>query len=303
MDSDSPSLLSELLHHPFRRMAYPFPRTTCEENAVLLQLPDAILLRIIGHLESTSEPNLAILRRTHRIFRCLIRPERVGDRSMRESRKILATRLRSAQDSFPFLFPSGFFACFECLRVKSANEFADNVCVEAAKWGLKPQKRLCLDCGIARGKYKADASVRVQGVVHGLCRRCGKFVASACNRKHQIYFGERDPCFAKHHVCFPNGHYLFLALLLTPIVVKLLRARLSTAPQQSLTNVILPPDLAERFTRYLSDKDMQLVGSGFGTLLGSGLAVGQRNRVAFFDFSGHASAIDLMRQWVARGCR
>ena len=303
MDSNFPSLLSELLHRPFRRMAYPFPETNCEEIAALLQLPDAILLRIIGHLESNSEPNLAILRRTHRIFWCLIRPEKVGDRSTREPRKIPATQLRSAQDSFPFLFPSGYFACFECLRVKPANKFADDVCVEAAKWGLKPQKRLCLDCGIVRGKYKADACVRGQGVVHRLCRRCGKFIANACSRKHQIYFRERDLCFAEHHVCFPNGRTLFLALLLTRIVVKLLRARLSRAQQQSLTNVILPPELAERFTRYLSANDMKLVRSGSGTLVGSGIAVGQSNNVAFSEFTGYVSAIGLFRQWVARGCR
>ena len=184
----------------------------------LLALPTEILCQINDYTVGTSDPTLAILRRTHRVFYQLIPPADVRSSA---TKKELAQQLRAAQDRYSFLFPPGHLAYFTCLYVKPESSFADDKGAQRAKWGLKSHGRYCLKCGIVNGEYrKPGMCIRIQGIAHHLCRGCLK-----------LY-----PVAETVHVCYPDRYPL--GMLAVSSAVFLILLPLLNPPQP--LDIILP---------------------------------------------------------------
>ena len=179
----------------------------------LLALPPEILFRIIDCSVGTSDPTLALLRRTHRVFFHLIPPADVRSRT---SKKNIAQQLCAAEERYSFLFPPDHLVCFTCLYGKPKTSFADDKLTQRAKWGRKQHKRYCLQCGIRNGEYqKPGMCFAIQGVEHYLCRRCWKPYPALGGRSYGPHTCSPDP-YPLCMLAVSSAVFLVLLPLLNP---------------------------------------------------------------------------------------
>lgn len=183
-------------------------RNTSNTTPPLLTLPPEILHRILSHFSTTPEPTLAILRRTHRTFYNIIHPTSV---SRGDGKELRAQRLTIAENSTTPIFPPEHHACYTCLHVKPTSAFADRLyALQKTKWGRSVRtERFCIACGVARGRYKRGAYLKIGGVLHVVCRSCGV-----------VHRADGDRI--RKHFCHPNAGPLGLLLLAT-VAMKFIR--------------------------------------------------------------------------------
>ncbi|PYH91610.1 hypothetical protein BO71DRAFT_451999 [Aspergillus ellipticus CBS 707.79] len=148
----------------------PPPQPQRPQSTTLLTLPPELHLQITTHIPLL--PDLYHLKQTCTYFAALL-PTPTHEELL-------------AAESTSFAITHDLYACRYCLRLRPAQKFADRMLVHGrGRYGEYRGKRFCVECGVLpRGaetrsggleeaRYGPGDLVRIQGVAHVYCRRCG----------------------------------------------------------------------------------------------------------------------------------
>lgn len=143
------------------------PLTMVPHPASLLGLPTELQDYVIQYLDF---PDVIFLKMTCRRFNSLIRPLNHGE-LLKAEHSIYSTDRR-------------IYACRDCLRLRPASKFADNMLAAIRIKGrflyFTAARRFCVECGVnprngATARYSPGSHIVVQGVHYVICQTCKCF--------------------------------------------------------------------------------------------------------------------------------
>lgn len=130
--------------------------TTNMSASLLVRLPAELHLNIVDKLELQ---DTIVLARTNRYFRSIIPTPSHKDILKAEANTWATDR--------------GLYACSGCVTLRCFEDFADDMRKgKRSRAGTEADKRLCLQCGVARGLYSHGVSIKIYGRDHVLCQLC-----------------------------------------------------------------------------------------------------------------------------------
>jgi hypothetical protein len=144
--------------------------TPKERSLKFLDLPSEIHSAIVNHL---SFPDKSNLRRTSHYFHNSIPPATHAE-------LLAAEQLRFSETG-------DFYACKDCLRLRTNFKFADNMRKgKRGRFGVESDMRFCIDCGIhpkpGTTRYPRGSYLIVMGEAFVLCTVCVRFKPAASDK-------------------------------------------------------------------------------------------------------------------------
>lgn len=138
-------------------------RTYIMSASSLITLPAELQEQIIQEL---AFPDNIFLGMTCRYFYTILKPP-------------THEQLLSAENT-EFTIREDIYACRDCLRLRRASRFADNMTKKKRRRsGLESYNRFCVECGLKSGpgntRYTRGSRIMIKGVCHVICIRCGQF--------------------------------------------------------------------------------------------------------------------------------
>lgn len=129
----------------------------------LVTLPLELQEQVVQEL---AFPDNIFLRMTCRHFGAIIKP--------------LTYEQLFLAESTEFAIREDIYACRDCLRLRGASKFADNMTKnKRGRFGPENWKRFCVECGLQSGpgntRYTRGSRIMIKGVCHVICIRCGEF--------------------------------------------------------------------------------------------------------------------------------